>query len=170
MTSPCGFNHRVSQAICDATRNSIEGQLIRKFSIMAKMGSFCYDIHPRNVVLRHKGKNKVEVALIDFDHTFCIDPERMHNGFKGGKQKKKSLPHYVLSVNNMLFAMLLVFSSNSHRHCGKLYFREKMLKMLEGKSKYLVEGGGRVDLGKVLRFLDTSIAQGRDSTRTIMRH
>ena len=161
------FNHRVSQAVCDATRDSIESQLIRKFAIMAKMGSFCYDIHPRNVVLRHKKRNKVEVALIDFDHTFCINPSRIHNGFRGGNKKR---PHYALSVNNLLFAMLLVFSSNSHRHCGKIYFREKMLQMLSGKSKFLVEGGGRVDLGAVLRFLDVSIAQGKDSTKTILRY
>jgi hypothetical protein len=161
------FNRRVSERVCAQTRNSIESQLISKFAVMAKLSSFCYDIHPRNVVLRHLGNNKVKVALIDFDHTFCIASQRIHTGFKGGENK--SLPRYALNVNNLLFALLLVFSSNSKLECGKVYFREKMMDMLSGKSRFLVKGGGALNLGRVLRFLDTSIAQGKDSTRRIMR-
>lgn len=167
-----GYLEKASKAECARTRDSIEQQLVQKFSKMAELGSFCYDIHPRNVVVRKTKGGKIELALIDFDHTFCISSSRIHTGL--GQQRARAtstgrLPSYSLTANNLLFALLLVFSSNTRRKCGVLYFRQKLNSMLRGDKTYLIKGGGPVSLTKVVSFLSTSIAQGKDSTVTIMR-
>jgi hypothetical protein len=168
-----GYLEKASRVECARTRDSIERQLVQKFSKMAELGSFCYDIHPRNVVVRKNKEGKIELSLIDFDHTFCISSSRIHTGLRGnGKTRAKGkgkLPTYSLSANNLLFALLLVFSSNTRRKCGVLYFQQKLKSMLHGNKTYLIKGGGPVSLAKVVSFLSTSIAQGKDSTVTIMR-
>lgn len=169
-----GYLKKASKAECQRTQNSIERQLVNKFAKMAELKTFCYDIHPRNVVLRKTKGGKMEIALIDFDDTFCIGPSRIYTELRKKlhtkKTQKPNLPSYSITPNNLLFALLLVFSSNTQRKCGVLYFRKRLKTMLRGSKTHLVKGGGAVSLSKVVAFLSTSSGQDRSSsTLSVMR-
>ena len=57
----------------------VEELVLHKLALMVQAGSFCYDIHPRNVVIRVDGVpgHIAQVALIDFDDSFCIHKSRI---------------------------------------------------------------------------------------------
>ena len=146
------------------------------FRRMAKLSVFCYDIHARNVVLKNvKSRSKpLVVKLIDFDDTFCIPSQRIvterssKHRSPTNVQKSKRQKYYI-STNNLFVSLLIVFANNTREKCGQVFFREKLNAMLAGDTRYLAKGGGRVDLNLVLRFLKEGIAEGNDSTMTIMR-
>lgn len=146
-----------------------------RFAQLAKFGVFCYDIHPRNVVLRGvKSGRPIDVKLIDFDHTFCVAKQRMTRpGKKNACYKGKNgqcMKNYKLSGNNHLLALLLVFSTNTGKRNGRRFFRTQIRSMLKGEKKYLMKGGGKLDLNVVLHFLKVSKAQGTYGTLEIMQH
>jgi hypothetical protein len=124
--------------------------------------------------------DKLELELIDFDNTFCVTSTRIR--FHANERTRISasdrlfgadpdLPIYVIGRNNLLIALLLCFSSNTHEVCGrKPLFRDVLREMLAGRSRWLTKAGGDPDLNEVLRFLTASKAQGRDTTLRVMQH
>ena len=66
-----------------AETHRIEEMVLAKLAVMVQAGSFCYDIHPRNVVVKTAGPRRsggtiTRVALIDFDDSFCIRKSRIN--------------------------------------------------------------------------------------------
>jgi hypothetical protein len=168
--------------LCGAPLRYVEEQLIRKFRAMARHHMFCMDIHARNVVVRQPHGRPLELQLIDFDHTFCVSNSRIRFSPKERAQSSSTdaflgedskLPIYVINVNNLLIALLLCFSSNTHEICGRQpFFRQALRDMLAGRSRWLSPKGGAPDLNKVLTFLTVSRAQGHspDTTLRVMQH
>ena len=54
---------------CESLMKKVESQLIKLFKALNKT-SFCYDIHPRNVVVKRQNKTFI-LKLIDFDAKYC---------------------------------------------------------------------------------------------------
>ncbi len=79
-----------------AETHRLEELVLAKLSLMVQAGSFCYDIHPRNVVVktaRVRDRDCTEsavtrVALIDFDDSFCIRKSRIN------PPPSNDLPHH----------------------------------------------------------------------------
>jgi hypothetical protein len=153
---------------CDKVVDEVERQLVGLFTTLCRQQVFCYDIHPRNVVVQHS-KAAFRLALIDFDDTYCISDARIR--LAGGADRAK-LDKYTMTLTDLLTATLLVFSNNSSPVCGegRPYFRRILRAMVAGRSEFLPERGRVPDLNKVVRFLGTSVAQGRDTTLDIMQH
>lgn len=110
---------------CSKIMNKIEKQLLYLFAKLTK-NSFCYDIHPKNVVVK-VNKNKFTLKLIDFDAKYCTLKK------PGG-----------LSNKELIYATCIVFSNNfSAQTCKKhIYFQY-----------YLRKYYNTVNIKKVLRFL-----------------
>ena len=148
----------VKSSACKAKMRSVEEKMIH-LMIQLNRVSFCYDIHPLNVVLT---KDALSVRLIDFDNKFCTDKGRA--GLR-------------ISQSNMLIATLFVFANNHQgKLCGKrIYFRDILKEMLfGGKARKFLDGPP--NLKKIVRFLETVKAQmtGKDkhlfTALSIMRY
>lgn len=143
---------------CSLRIRHIEEEMIKLFTRMIKY-SFCYDIHPLNVVV---SKDGIRVRLIDFDNKYCT---------------KKRAGGHSISNTNLLVSTLIVFSNNHQgKLCGKRpYFQKILREMLDGgpARKFI---NGKPNLKKIEAFLNKVHAQytGRDkqlfTARSIMRY
>ena len=162
------YLEREGRQACAETHR-IEEMVLDKLSVMVQARSFCYDIHPRNVVVKKDAKGRIaKVALIDFDDSFCIRKSRINP--PDAARRSHHRPTYRVSPNNLLVSALIVFGSNSREQCGVPLFRDKVLGLLRGDRTYAIEGGGPVDMATVLNYLGTSTAQGTHSTLGLLRH
>ena len=91
---------------CESLMKKVESQLIKLFKALNKT-SFCYDIHPRNVVVKRQNKTFI-LKLIDFDAKYCT--------------KKRPT---VLNSKEAVYATCIVFSNNfSSQTCKQhIYFQ-----------------------------------------------
>lgn len=164
--------------LCGPVLHEVENQLVKLFKRMASAHIFCMDIHARNVVVR-EGPS-MTLKLIDFDNSFCVTNSRIRFSsdeevYKGHHVDDMSpgsgKPVYLINYNNLVIALLLTFSSNTHEVCGNIpFFRTVLNDMLAEKSPYLEPDGGRPNLHRVLKFLTISEAQSSDTTLRVMQH
>lgn len=112
---------------CDQAMKNIEHQLIKLFKKLNKT-SFCYDLHPMNVVVKLINKKKFSLKLIDFDAKYCT-----------------LKPPSALSSLESLYATCIVFSNNfSNKTCkNHIYFQN-----------FLKKNYDRVNIKKVILYLE----------------
>ena len=147
-----------SERTCSHKIRHIEEEMVKLFNTMIKH-SFCYDIHPRNVVVSRDGQR---VRLIDFDNKYCT---------------KRRAGGHSINQTDLLVATLIVFSINHQgKLCGKRpYFQKILREMMEGgPARRLITSAP--NLKKIESFLNKVHAQMKGSrkhlftARAIMRY